>query len=171
MTAEATVRPTSPPRPADGRSETGGRAGFMLLDIVLALAITGLLAFVVWPLIPHGTTAARQAGYVLEIAAMLKTDRTSATREVREVATEVDVAQRRITSGAGAGRIQLPNDLVLDVLASEVCRSVNGRYEIAFAPDGRTCGAVLRIAKAGRDWKVRVNWLTGYVDILAPGQV
>lgn len=142
----------------------------MLLDIVLALAITGLLAYVVWPLIPRNTTSARQAGYAQEIAALLKTDRTAAEREVREVATLVDVPRKQIISGAGAGRIQLPRDVVLDVLASDVCRSGNGRFEIMFAPDGRACGAVLRIAKDGRDWKVRVNWLTGYVDILAPGQ-
>lgn len=165
------MRPTSLQPPGSGRSsEAGGDAGFMLLDIVLALAITGLLAYLVWPLIPRDTTAARQAAYVLQIAALLKTDRTVAAREVREVSTAVDVVNRQITSGAGAGRIQLPKDLVLDVLASEVCRSGNGRFEIAFAPDGRACGAVLRIAKTGRDWKVRINWLTGYVDILAPGQ-
>jgi general secretion pathway protein H len=141
----------------------------MLLDMVLAMAVLALIAFIAWPMIPRGTSAARHAGYALEVAAVLKNDRTAAARNAREVATRLDIAQRLITSGSGGRTIKLPRDLVLDVLTSDICASGQGRFAIAFAPDGRACGSVLRIAKGDRDWKVRVNWLTGQIDVVAPG--
>lgn len=146
------------------------RSGFLLLDIVLALAVTALLAAIAWPLIPRGTSAARHAGYAMEVAAILKNDRTAAARGMHEVATRVDVGRRLIASGSGRRVIELPRDLVLDVLTSDICVAGAGQFKIAFSADGRACGTVLRLAKGDRDWKVRVNWLTGYIDVVPPGR-
>jgi general secretion pathway protein H len=62
----------------------------------------------------------------------------------------------------------LPDDLNLDVIASDVCAAGQGRFAIAFAADGRSCGAVIRISKDTRAWRIRINWLTGFVDVVAP---
>jgi hypothetical protein len=45
-----------------------------------------------------------------------------------------------------------------------------GRFAIIFAADGRSCGAVIRLIKNNRDWRIRINWLTGFIDVTAPGQ-
>ena len=142
----------------------------ILLDVALAMAVLALIVMLVLPSLPRGTTAARQGAYAVEVAALLKADRTAAARAGREVATRVDVAGRRITSGATAHAIVLPTDLTLDVIASDLCTLQPGLFAIVFAPDGRSCGAVIRIAKDERDWRIRVNWLTGFVDVVAPGR-
>jgi general secretion pathway protein H len=142
----------------------------VLLDMVLALAVAALVMLVVWPTLPRGTSAARQGAYAAEVAAMLKTDRNAAAARGREVATRVEVASRRIASGATGRAIELPRDLALDVIASTLCSAEPGAFSIIFAADGRSCGAVIRIVKADRDWRIRINWLTGYVDVVAPGR-
>jgi general secretion pathway protein H len=164
------VRPTFAARRNRARDPKDSRSGFVLLDIVLALAVTALLAAIAWATVPRGTSAARHAGYAMEIAAMLKNDRSAAARQMHEVATRVDVGKRLIASGSGRRVIALPRDLALDVLTSDICAAGAGQFKIAFSADGRACGTVLRLAKGERDWKVRVNWLTGHIDVVPPGR-
>jgi general secretion pathway protein H len=117
---------------------------------------------------PQGTTPARHAAYALEVAALLKTDRTEAARSGSEIATRIDVPERTVASSASRRVVILPEDLNLEVLASDICLVAPGRFAIAFAADGRSCGAVIRISKGTVDWRIRINWLTGYVDVVAP---
>lgn len=146
------------------------QAGVILLDAVLTLAIVGLVALLVMPSLPRGTTPSRQGAYAAQVAALMKDDRTAAARQGREIATRVDVSKRRISSGASNTSVTLPSDVTLDVVASNLCSDPYDGVAIRFAPDGRSCGAVVHIAKGGLDWRVRVNWLTGLVDIVAPGR-
>jgi general secretion pathway protein H len=140
----------------------------ILLDLVLAMAVFAFVVLVALPSMPQGTTPARHAAYALEVAAVLKTDRTAAARTGREVATRIDVPARLIAGSARGQVIMLPEDLTLDVVASDLCVTAPGRFSIAFAADGRSCGAVIRIGKGTRDWRIRINWLTGFVDVVAP---
>jgi general secretion pathway protein H len=142
--------------------------GVILLDLVLAVAVFALVVLVALPSMPQGTTPARHAAYAIEIAALLKNDRTAAARTGREVATLINVQERTFAGGAYRQSILLPEDLTLDVIASDLCVTTPGHFAIAFAADGRSCGAVIRISKGTRDWRVRINWLTGFVDVVAP---
>jgi general secretion pathway protein H len=144
------------------------RDGVILLDLVLAVAILGFVVLVALASLPRGTTPARHAAFALEVAAVLKTDRTAAARSGRQVATRIDVAERTISGAANGQVILLPDDLSLEVIASDLCVAAPGRFAIAFAADGRSCGAVIRISKDTRAWRIRVNWLTGFVDVVAP---
>jgi general secretion pathway protein H len=145
-------------------------AGIILLDVVLTLAIFGLLALLILPSLPRGTTPSRQAAYAAQIAALMKNDRSAAAREGREIATSLDLANRRVSSGSAGTTVTLPADVRLDVVASQLCAGQAGRFAIRFAPDGRSCGAVVHVAKGELDWRIRVNWLTGLIDIVAPGR-
>jgi general secretion pathway protein H len=167
------VEPAAAPISEAARAEpacagSGAQDGVILLDLVLAVAVFAFIVLLALPSMPQGTTPARHAGYALEVAALLKTDRTEAARTGREIATQIDVASRTIASGAGRQTVVLPPDLNLEVLASDICVVEPGRFAIAFAADGRSCGAVIRISKGTLDWRIRINWLTGFVDVVAP---
>jgi general secretion pathway protein H len=151
-----------------GSAAASSQSGIILLDIVIAMAVLGLLVFLVMPTLPRHTTASRLEGYAAEVAAMLKTDRSAAARSGREVATRVDIAARRIVSGASGRAIALPADVTLDLIASDSCRTPAGQFAVVFAADGRSCGAVVSLAKDGRTWRIRINWLTGFIDVVAP---
>lgn len=163
------MAPTSAAERAEPAVVTGGaQDGVILLDLVLAVAVFAFIVLLALPSLPRGTTPARHAAYALEVAALLKTDRTDAARRGRETATIIDVPARSILSSASQQSLVLPEDLDLEVLASDICVTGQGRFAIAFAPDGRSCGAVIRISKGTLDWRIRINWLTGYVDVVAP---
>lgn len=149
---------------------SGPQAGIVLLDIVIAMAVAALLVLIALPWLPRETTAWRLHGYASEVGAMLKTDRNAAANSGRVVATRIDVNGRRLTGGSDGKVIAIPQDVVLDVIASDVCPADGGQLAISFAADGRSCGAVISLAKGGRDWRIRVNWLTGLIDVVAPGQ-
>jgi general secretion pathway protein H len=158
-------------RRADGRARAGSpQAGVVLLDMVIAMAVIALLLLLVLPTLPHETTPSRMGAYAEQVAAILKSDRSSAARSGREVGTVVDIASKRIEGGAKRQAINLPRDVTLDMIASDTCRSPRGEFAVVFAADGRSCGAVIILAKGGRDWRIRVNWLTGFIDVVAPTQ-
>jgi general secretion pathway protein H len=165
---ELAARPTFGAAHAEPAGAGGAQEGIILLDLVLAVAVFALVLLVALPSMPQGTTPARHAAYALEVAAVLKSDRTAAARTGREVATRIDVAERTISGAANGQVVMLPDDLNLDVIASDVCAAGQGRFAIAFAADGRSCGAVIRISKDTRAWRIRINWLTGFVDVVAP---
>jgi general secretion pathway protein H len=163
------VAPISEAERAEPALGAGGRQdGIIVLDLVLAVAVFAFIVLLALPSLPQGTTPARHAAYALEVAALLKTDRTDAARHGRETATRIDVPARTIVSSASRQSVVLPEDLDLEVLASDICVTGPGRFAIAFAADGRSCGAVIRISKGTLDWRIRINWLTGYVDVVAP---
>ena len=64
---------TSGSRVINGRTDRKRRAqaGIILLDVVLTLAIFGLIALLVLPTLPRGTTPSRQGAYAAQIAALM----------------------------------------------------------------------------------------------------
>lgn len=156
-------QPTSPA----ARVERGrGEAGFALIEILCVLAIIGLLAAIVLPSIPRATTRARLESYAVETAALLKADRSTALRRQVQVTTLVDAEARAIRSGATGRIVRLPPDVTVDAtLASRCANRLAGR-SIDFFPSGMSCGGSIALARPGMGYEVRVNWLTGGVDIV-----
>lgn len=144
--------------------------GVIMLDMVIAVALLALLVLLVLPTLQPGTSAARLGGYASEVAALLKTDRSAAARSGGEVATRVNIAERRVMSGSTPRAVSLPQDVTLDVIASDACRTPSGELAVVFAGDGRTCGAVITLARGALNWRVRVNWLTGFIDVVPPNR-
>jgi len=65
----------------DGSADDGLAAGFTLLEVVCVLAIVAILAAILLPIVPRGTSRARLESYAIETAAMLKVDRNIAMRK------------------------------------------------------------------------------------------
>ena len=149
--------------PAEGGR---GERGFALIEILCVLAIIGMLAAIILPAIPRATTRAKLESYAVETAALLKADRNAALRRHVQVTTLVDAEQRSIRSGVTGRVIRLPNDVSLDaILASRCADRVAGR-SIDFFPSGMSCGGTIALARPGMGFEVRVNWLTGGVEIV-----
>ena len=143
-----------------------GERGFALIEMLCVLAIIGMLAAIILPAIPRSTTRAKLESYAVATAGLLKSDRSAALRRQIQVATQVDAATRSIRSGATGRVIRLPNDVVVDaILASRCADRIAGR-SIDFFPSGMSCGGVIAMSRPGMGVEVRVNWLTGGVDIV-----
>jgi len=146
--------------------QTNAQAGFTLIEVVCVLAIVALLAALVLPAIPRGTSQERLAGYAVEVAALLKGDRNAAIRNRAQVATSLDAGRRIVISGATASIVELPADVTFEALLAKRCGDRLVGATIEFFPSGASCGGVIAIARQGVGYQIRVNWLTGGVEVV-----
>jgi general secretion pathway protein H len=142
-------------------------AGYTLIEAVAVLAIVATLAGVALPQWPSGTTRPRLEAYALSIASILKADRAAALSRRARVATLVSPSAREVASGAGAGVVRLPDDVAFDAVVAESCEGGASGSEIDFLPSGMSCGGSIALARPGAAYRVRVNWLTGGVEVAA----
>jgi len=143
-----------------------GEQGFALIEMLCVLAIIGLLAAIILPAIPRATTRAKLESYAVQTAALLKADRNAALRRQVQVTTQIDAEARSIRSGVTGRVIRLPSDVSLDAMLALRCADRNAGSSIDFFPSGMSCGGVIALARPGMGFEVRVNWLTGGVDIV-----
>ena len=137
-----------------------------MIEILCVLAIIGMLAAISLPAIPRSTTRAKLESYAVATAALLKSDRSAALRRQIQVTTQVDAASRSIRSGATGRIVRLPSDVSLDAVLASRCADRNAGRSIDFFPSGMSCGGVIALSRPGMGVEVRVNWLTGGVDIV-----
>lgn len=143
-----------------------GEAGVTLLEIVCVLAVIAFVGLIALPALPRGTSGPRLEGYALEVASLLKQDRIAAMRLGRRVAVAIDGRSGTIRSGASARSVALPPDVKLGAVLAATCAGrADAAATIDFFPTGMSCGGTVSLAAIGRAIQVRVNWLTGDVDI------
>jgi general secretion pathway protein H len=141
--------------------------GFTLLEMVCVLALIAIMAAVLLPLFPHHTTRSRLQGYALQTAALLKEDRNAAIRRGTGVATLVDAGSRVIRSGAGADMVRIPDDVRFETLLPRTCNQREALSTIRFFASGMSCGGAVTLAREDVGYEIRVNWLTGRIEIVS----
>jgi general secretion pathway protein H len=141
--------------------------GFTLLEMVCVLAIIALLTAVLLPFIPHDTSRSRLQAYALQAATLLKADRNAAIRSQISVATVVDAQARAIRSGASQAAIRIPDDVRFDALLPQTCRQRQALSTISFFANGTSCGGTIALTRFDAGYEIRVNWLTGRIEIVA----
>jgi general secretion pathway protein H len=152
------------------RRRTGvesAEAGFTLIEMVCVLAIMALFAAILLPRLPGATSRPRLEAYAVEVAALLKADRNAALWHRGSVAAVVDAPARTIRSGSSAHVVRVPDDVVFDALLPQRCNGKPAFSAISFFATGMSCGGAIRLTRFGSGFEVRVNWLTGGVDIVA----
>jgi len=115
--------------------------------VVCVLAIIGIIAAIILPAIPRGTSYARLEAYALETATLLKQDRNAAIRRRTRVATEVSAISRTVRSAVTGRVVRLPDDVAVEALLAahhaEVLRVEAGTQSLediffsTITPEGR----------------------------------
>ncbi|MGX1321677.1 general secretion pathway protein H [Bradyrhizobium sp. USDA 377] len=141
-------------------------AGFTLLEMVCVLAIVAMLAAILLPRMPTATSRPRLEAYAVEVAALLKADRNAAVSRYGAVSAVVDARARTVRSGSSAWIVQVPQDVVFDALLPQRCNGRPALSTISFFASGMSCGGTIRLTRFGSAIEVRVNWLTGGVEIV-----
>ena len=142
-----------------------GEDGFTLLEIVCIVAILAILAAILLPAFPRGTSRSRLESYAVEAAALLKADRNAALRRRVQVVTEIDAPARTIRSGATGRVLRVPQDVGFDAVLASRCNQRAAGSTIRFFATGMSCGGVIALTRLGTGYEIRVNWLTGGVEL------
>ena len=148
-------------------SRTNAEEGFTLLEMVCIIAIIAMMAAVLLPNIPHNTSRPRLEAYAVETASLLKSDRTAAIRQRAPVATQVDAGARSLRSGSTGQILRLPDDVVFEALLPSRCNGRPALSTISFFPNGISCGGTVTLSRLGARYEIRVNWLTGGIEIVS----
>jgi general secretion pathway protein H len=151
---------------AGSASGTAGIDGFTLIEMVAVVAIVAILAAIVIPGLPRGTSRARLESYAIEAAALLKFDRDAAVRTRTPVTTEIDAPLRVMRSGATGRSVHLPADIRFDAMLAARCNGRAAGPTIRFFASGMSCGGTVALTRLGVGYEVRVNWLTGAVEVV-----
>lgn len=139
-------------------------AGFTLLELVVVMAIAGLLLAVLpFAFVKMRDTAEYRAS-IREVVATLRQARTQATQSGRPVVVTVDPDARLYGIGDEPSR-EVPESLSLRLTAAASDVGQHGRGRIRFYPDGSSTGGSIEILRpTGDGMQVRVDWLYGRIS-------
>lgn len=137
-------------------------AGFTLLELLVVLALVGMIAALVAPRIGGGQTALFKA-QVREAVAALNYARRSAIVNGRPSTATFHLARAGSESGgqAAPGR-WVSRGATLRLGSGEVLPS-SRPYVVTFFPGGGSSGASISLSHGGRSAEIRVDAITGRV--------
>jgi general secretion pathway protein H len=134
--------------------------------MVAVIAVVAMLAAILLPSLPRSTSRQRLAGYAVETAALLKGDRTAAIRRSAQINAQVDAPGHLIRSGASGRAVQIPADVAFQAVLPRTCNERPAHSTISFFATGMSCGGTIVLSRLGAGFEIRVNWLTGGVEIV-----
>jgi general secretion pathway protein H len=137
--------------------------GFALYELILALAILGMVAALVVPRLARAPGPVEIRTAADEIAALFRTDRNMALRTGRPVVSLVDLESGTVR-GASGEVVQFPRGIKIQFVQSSKQLAEHGGG-IRFLPDGRSSGGVLTLSREDFSYRVSVNWLTAAVRV------
>ena len=139
--------------------------GYTLLEVLVVLAIIGLVLASVPMLAGTGRPGPESRAAALELASALRQTRGEAIANYRSVVFVLDLENRIYRVGADGPQRPLPDDMQLSLYTARTELVDEGAGGIRFFPDGSATGGRVTLAGGGRSYTVSVDWLTGFVAV------
>lgn len=139
--------------------------GFTLLEILVVLALMGLMYALVPPMFAGGGTTELKAA-ARQLAAGLRKARGEAISTRDEATLTVDVERHRFSVTGDPREYRLPEQAKISVFTAQSEAVADKTAAIRFFPDGSSTGGAVTLAKDDTRYRIDVNWLTGHVAIL-----
>ncbi len=139
--------------------------GFTLVELLVVLAIAGLMLSLTPPLISAALPGVELKAAARRTAGSLRVTRELAISTGQEQVwmLNIDTNSYRIADSGRSGR--LPDGVDLKLVAAEQEMHSDKAGGIRFFPDGSSTGGRVTLARGDTGYQVGVNWLTGRILI------
>lgn len=151
-----TPRPEAISVARTGDRDGGGKRGFALIEVMLALMLIASLAAIVMPGLVRATGPGALRVTAMEVSALLRGIRNVALSSGRTAATEIEAGAVR-SAGSGVS-VKMPFGVAV----------VSNTTNIRFFADGRSSGGLVVIASKASHVVVNVNPDTGSIRVTGP---
>jgi general secretion pathway protein H len=140
--------------------------GFTLLELLIVLAIMGIIAGITIPMFGSGVPSSELRATARQLAAGMRSARSEALSQHREALVSIDLANRafKVDQDPRIYKFNPRIDVKLYTAQNDIVNETTGA--IRFFPDGGSNGGRVTIAAGERKYMVDVEWLTGRVAIL-----
>lgn len=140
------------------------RAGFTLVELLVALALVGLMLALVPPSLGRLRDAIQYRDTVRAVLSDLRTARQTALIEGRETRFVVDTAQNRFGL-VGQPLQALPEPLQMRATVASIEWSQDRQAAIRFLPQGGATGGSVEVLRPNGDGvRITVDWLSAAVS-------
>jgi len=141
------------------------RAGFTLVELLVVMAIAGLLLAVAPPLISSALPGVELKAAARRTAAGLRLAREVAIANGRDAAWLIDIEHNSYRVDGERRRGSLPRGIDIQLVAAEDEMQSDTVGAIRFFPDGTSTGGRVILKRGDAGYQVGVNWLTGRILI------
>jgi general secretion pathway protein H len=137
---------------------------FTLIELMVVLAIIGLLMAVVAPRLPGVLDSTRVKSAVREITANLKASRSNAVTSSTDEVLIFNVENKTYGNDENNKTLDLPDDVKMSLITAETEQLSDDEGGIRFYKDGSSTGGQVKLEYKNNEYVVDVNWLTGKVN-------
>lgn len=138
-------------------------AGFTLIELMVVLAVVGLLAGVTVPQMGPAMAAARVKSSGRDVASALRHTRALAISQHQACRFFLDIQHHVYRLCDGKKTYAIPPSLELKLDTAKILLGSGAQGSIEFYPDGSSSGGRVTIGYGRRGIRLDVNWLTGMV--------
>ena len=152
----------------NGSPARQSEAGFTLLEMLVVLAITALVAGSALMLVNRRPPGLEIRANAYEIAAALRNARNQAILHNQETVVSVDVDRHQVWGDGTPVRVSLRKDFVIDLVAAAKDYASSSLGRIRFFPDGSSTGGKITLTYGPQKAIIVVDWLTGNATVSRP---
>ncbi|MBS1857761.1 MAG: prepilin-type N-terminal cleavage/methylation domain-containing protein [Acidobacteria bacterium] len=154
--------------PISSVGRNSARRGITLLELVVVVAIVGLIVGVSFPAVSAGLDSVRMISATDSVAAFLNSAVNHCERRQEPVEVVIDLRRARLTAismGPGYNReLQLPDGIAIESVSSgDAGASAEAEHQILLMPGGAVPGVGIQfVTRRGFRRIVRLDPMTGY---------